>query len=326
MSRINPHGRYARHHTTRRPAHSGGQRPLQPHLDAIRSHHHSLNLAPELFLLFRPLRPQRLCVKHSCCSAHRHHRNTPKRRRPVIHHLKRPLLIRPLFPRFPFIQFRALLCVVSSPRPLNRPSHMLRNRRRQLNKLSSRPLQRKTVLILPALRIRPQRRHALPIRSLRRLPIPGPRRSIRFSRHPSLHMPTIHLRILRLPPQLHHFANQISARIAVLKLPAYPSQPVPSPHHPVIRLAIPVHSTRQTQSPRHVLRRIVRLAQNLDHPSRSSGHLRVTQLNSHRSQICKARRPWRAALCPNVTRNPPGKLPECPRHIHNHSNQPLPAN
>ncbi len=93
----------------------------------------------------------------------------------------------------------------------------------------------------------------------------APRRPIRFRRHPPFHVPSVHLRIFRLPPQLHYFPHQISCRIPILKLPANPPQPIPSPHHPVIRLAIPVHSARNAQSALHILRRFVPLSNHLDH-------------------------------------------------------------
>jgi hypothetical protein len=110
------------------------------------------------------------------------------------------------------------------------------------------------MLILSPLRIGPQRRHALSPIAIHRLRIPRSRRPIHFRSHPSLHMPSVQLRIFRLLPQLHYFSHQISALVAIFKLSADPVQPVPSPHHAIIRLAVPIHSTSDFQSFCHAYR------------------------------------------------------------------------
>ena len=192
-----------------------------------------------------------------------------KCRHRIIQHRERLLVVGPLFPSPPAhapLPARSLRPV---PRPLNRPRHVLHHRSRQLHKFSARPLQRKTMLILAALRIRPQRRHTaarsqLPASAHTRPRVnhtlPAPSTAPHASGSP---------RILRLQSQLHHFAHQRPrlAHRAPQTSRQSNAKPVPSPHHPIIRFPKPIHTARQLQPPRHILRRLMRLA---NHPAHQS--------------------------------------------------------
>ncbi len=92
--------------------------------------------------------------RHPAAQTHAHHKHAP--------------LAAPAHPPPPCTRHPRFI-----PRPLNRPRHVLHHRGRQLHELPAWPLQRKTMLVLPSLRIRAQRRHTLSVGDLQGLRIPS---------------------------------------------------------------------------------------------------------------------------------------------------------
>src|SRR5260370_16263028 len=97
------------------------------------------------------------------------------------------------------------------------------------------------MLVLSARRILAERGYADAVCALDCLRVPCVRRAVRFRRHPSLDVPAVYGRILRLLAQLDNFAQEGSRRgIALLEFSADPREPVPAPNRSIIPLAEPV--------------------------------------------------------------------------------------
>ena len=151
-----------------------------------------------------------------------------------------------------------------TPRPFDRAHDPVACRRRKRNKFAARTLQREAMFVIPARRVRPQRRDSHSIFDFGRLRIPLVRRSVGFRGHPSLDVPAVLGKVFRHSPHLHRFANLISVRIAVGPAPANPRQPRPAPHHAKVRLAITVHPARARSPFLHASGRFMRFSCNAD--------------------------------------------------------------
>jgi hypothetical protein len=195
------------------------------------------------------------------CALRAHDEWSPvKRRYRVVENIVHPAIHMALATRFPRCNGSAHFRPPLPPRPFDRPYDPIARRRCKRNEFPARAFERKAMFVIPARRVRPQRRDAHSIFDFSRLRNPLLWRAVRFRSQPSLYVPAVHRKVFRYTPQLHRFANLIAVRIAIRPSPANPRQPRPAPHHAKVRLAITVHPARARGPFLHASRRFMRFS------------------------------------------------------------------
>src|SRR5579885_2174013 len=155
---------------------------------------------------------------------------------------------------------------------------------RELHKLSARRLQREAMLVVAAMRVRPERGDADAVFALDRPRVPRARRAVGFRRHPAFDVPAIHRGIFRFLAQFDDFADERAGFIALLEFSADPGEAVPAPHGAIVGLAERIAPAGQFESLSFCLRRVVRFAGDLD------GHGEYTRAIPRRIDSARRRR------------------------------------
>ena len=120
------------------------------------------------------------------------------------------------------------------------------------------------MLVLPARRIRSQRRKSNAVFDLHRPPIPFLGTPINFRRNPTFHVPSIKRQIFRYLPQFHTLSNHVAVSIAVSPAPADQREPPAAPDNSKIRFAETVVSTSSSDALAHFRRRFMYLSYDLN--------------------------------------------------------------
>src|SRR5437763_10272804 len=121
------------------------------------------------------------------------------------------------------------------------------------------------MLVFAARRIRPQRGYADAVFAFDRLRVPRARRAVGFRRHPAFDVPAAHGWIFWFQAQFNALSQENTMPVAVLELPADPSEAVPTPHGAIIRFAETIRSACAGETMRHGFRSVMRFADNSNH-------------------------------------------------------------